>query len=89
MILKSDQFFGGAPLSTCKYTKYVWLKFVIFDFTFKEIDLLFAVVTGSGQSEGCVHMIRNLVKAHADISRVVIVQHAVIKPPVLVSLSKV
>lgn len=44
------------------------------------------MMTGSREGERCVHMIRDLVKADADISREVIIQHTVVKPPVLVSL---
>lgn len=57
--------------------------------TFKKIDLLPSVVSGSRQSERCVYVIGDGVEAHADVSRVVIVQHPVVKPPVLASLKEV
>lgn len=57
--------------------------------TFKKIDLLPSVVSGSRQSECCVDVIGDGVKAHADVSRVIIVQHPVVKPPVLASLKEV
>lgn len=56
--------------------------------TFEEVDHFFSMVTCSRESKRCIHVIRNLVEAHADVSRVVIVQDTVVKPPVLVSLLK-
>lgn len=54
--------------------------------TFEKVDLLPAVVSRSRQSESGVQVIGNGVKAHADFSRVVPIQHAVVKTPVLGSL---
>lgn len=57
-----------------------------FGCTFEKIDFLFAVVTVGRKGKRCIHMIGNPVKANADVSGIVIIQHAVVKPPVLVSL---
>lgn len=57
--------------------------------TFEKIDLLPSVVSGSRQSERRVYVIGDGVEAHADVSRVVVVQHPVVKPPVLASLTEV
>lgn len=73
---------------TKDYTEYTWIYCFIIS-TFEEIDLLLSIVTRSRQSKRCVHMIGNFVKAHADISRIVLIHHTVIKPPVLISLRKV
>lgn len=54
--------------------------------TFEKVDLLLPVVSRSRQGKSCIHVIRNAVEAHGDISRVVIIQHAVVKPPVVASL---
>lgn len=58
----------------------------VYNLTFEEVNLLSSIVTRSRQSKRRIHVIRNFVKAHADISGIVIIQHAVIKPPVFVSL---
>jgi len=54
--------------------------------TSEEEGLLPAVVAGGGEGEGCVHMVRDLVKADTYLSRIALVQHAIFKPPVLASL---
>lgn len=54
--------------------------------TFEKVDLLLPVVSRGRQCKSCIHVIRNVVEAHGDISRVVIIQNAVVKPPVLASL---
>lgn len=59
------------------------------DCTFEKIDLLPSVVAGSRQGEGGVYVIGDGVEAHADVPRVVIVQHAIVKPPVPASLREV
>lgn len=41
--------------------------------TFKKIDLLPSVVSGSRQSKRCIYVIRDCIEAYADVSRVVIV----------------
>lgn len=61
---------------------------VVSDCTFEKIDLLFSVVSWCRQSKRCIHMIRNFVKTHTDIPRVVIVQHTIVKPPVFASLTE-
>lgn len=58
-------------------------------YTFKKIDLLFPIVSGSRQGKCCIHVIRNVLEAHTDLSRVVIIQDAIVKPPVLASLVEV
>lgn len=60
----------------------------IHGFTLEKVDLLFPVVMRSRQGKSCVHVIRNFVKANTNISRIIIIQHTVVKPPVLVSLNK-
>lgn len=67
----------------------IWIYCVISGCTFEEIHLLFSTVTRSRQSKRRIHVIGDFVKAHADISGIVLIQHAVIKPPVLVSLMRV
>lgn len=54
--------------------------------TFEKIDLLFSVVAVGRKGKRCVHMIGNPVKANVYVSGIVIIQHAIVKPPVLVSL---
>lgn len=54
--------------------------------TFEEVDLFPAVMSRSGQSESCVQVIGNVLEAHVDFSRVVLIQHTVVKPPVFGAL---
>lgn len=67
----------------------IWIHCVISGRTFEKVHLLSSIVTRSRQRKRRIHIIRNFVKAHADVSRVVVVQHAIIKPPVLVPLMEV
>lgn len=57
--------------------------------TFEKVDLLPSIVSGGRQSERRVYVIGDGVEAHADVSRVVIVQQPVVKPPVFGPLTEV
>lgn len=59
------------------------------DPTFEKVDLLPPVVTVSRQGERCIYVIRDLLKPNTDFSRVVIFQHTIVEPPVLVPLMRV
>lgn len=77
-------------VKTSQYSVYYFtvVEFTVSGHTFKKIDSLFPMVTRGRKSKRCVHMIRDFVKAHADVTRIVLIQFAVIEPPVLVSLLK-
>lgn len=47
------------------------------------------MVTRGREGKRSIQVIGNFIKAHADVSRVVVIQDAIVKPPELVSLLKV
>ena len=55
-------------------------------YTFEEVNLLFAMVTRCRNSEGCIHVVWNLLKAHRDVTWVVVIQNIILKAPVLTAL---
>lgn len=54
--------------------------------TFEEVHLLFAMVTVGWHGKGGIYVVWNLSKAHSNVSGIVLIQYAIIKPPVLISL---
>lgn len=54
--------------------------------TFEKVDLLFAMVTWCWYGKSCVNVVRNLLEAHRDVPRVVVIQNIILKAPVLIPL---